>query len=366
MANDGLSEEAQTLMRALGIPSAVSTLYITLLQTAAVPMNKVGDLVGLPPAAAEQAISYLKLFRLISQDIEYGELVLYAANPRNAWKAHDADFYWMRSQHIGDIESLPALPEMADEERRRRYARLERVCGAIYDANTKAHDPLRHQHRDIHSEQLFASWLAVAVSAAQRTIFAVDRPPRLPDLAPIWVALTRRIRAGVRYTRIVGVDEIVEHGLDIVSRDIQEYNINLRLLPPEYTREAFYLIDNKRLLVKNQRPDVNEHRGEVFGVYTTKPPIVRRFKDRFDKNYMPVSVGAGATIESLRAHADHTRKLLLESGQARDASIFDNVARYGKFARSSIEDRPCLDRLIASKLLVRNENNHIVMIPPTD
>jgi hypothetical protein len=276
LKNVGEIAEAHSLMRSLGIPESANVLYLVLLQTAAVRETSAAEAAGISAAAAAQAVSYLKLFRLVSQDVEHGEIVLFASDPRNAWKAHDADFYWMRSLNVGDIEALPPLPSLADEERRRLYSRLETLCGPIYDRNVKAHDPLRHQHRDIETGELFASWLAAAIASASRRIVAVDMPPRLPDLAPIWVALTRRIRDGVRYTRIVSMEEVVEHGLDIVHRDMAEYGIDLRLVEVGFVDEAFYLVDGRRLLLKNTRGLARAERGRHFGVYTTKHPIVRR------------------------------------------------------------------------------------------
>ena len=136
-------------------------------------------------------------------------------------------------------------------------------------SNARAHDPLRHRHRDIHSAELFSSWLAKVIAAAKSEIVAVEMPPRLPDLAPIWVALTRRIRAGVKYTRIVGVDEIAEHGLDIVTRDMELYGIRLRIAPPELISEAYYLVDNRRLLLKNNRRLSGHEKTELAGFVWT-------------------------------------------------------------------------------------------------
>ena len=195
------AERALALMRALGIPNSASTLYVTLLRASALPTEKAAEMAGLTPAATKQAMEYLKLFRLVAQDVVHGEAVLFAGDPRTAWKAHDADFYWAHSNHIGDIETLPPLSGVADEKRRRLYAELEELCGSIYDVNPHSHDPLSHQHRDIYSGEMFASWLAAAISAAEKEIVAVEKPPRLPDLAPIWVATSFGASARVSPTQ---------------------------------------------------------------------------------------------------------------------------------------------------------------------
>jgi len=357
-------EQARTLLRALGIPDTASSLYLTLLKKVALPLEEISKLVGLTTPAAEQASSYLKLFRLISLDLVHGRTVLFACNPRNAWKAHDADFYWARSNHIGDVEDLPPLPAMADEQRRNLYAKLEVACGEIYDRNPHSHDPLAHRHRDIHSGELFASWLATAISAAEKQIVAVEMPPRLPDLAPIWVALTRRLKEGVGYTRIVGFDEILEHGLDIVTRDMDEYAIELRVAPPGLIQEGYYVIDKRRLMLKNARGMERDDRGRHFGVYTSNGPIVKRYMDRFSDRYLPASVGARPAVERLRQHAEQIRKQLLADGNAEGAEVFEAVARYGKFVVPKNNDEAVRERLIAQGLLTRNPSGYVVINAP--
>ena len=173
-------EQALALLRKLGIPPGAGKLYVVLLGAGAVRLCDLGEEAKLSSSGLAQAVDYLKLFRLVSQDIQNGEIVLFATNPRNAWKAHDAYFYWARSLHVGDIEDLPPLPEMRDQDRRRCYAQLDKICGSIYDLNVKAHDPLRHRHREIQSAEIFSSWLAIAIAAAKLEISAVELPPLAP------------------------------------------------------------------------------------------------------------------------------------------------------------------------------------------
>lgn len=360
------SKEAMALMHSLGVPPLAATAYVRLLQTGAVPVSEIRSLAPGTPDAVSRAIEYLKLFRLISHDIVFGNDILFASNPRNAWKAHDTNFYWMRSLHIGDIEALPPLPEMADEERRRLYQLLERLCGEIYDRSAKAHDPLRHQHRDVQSDQLFSSWLASLIASARDRIVAVERPPRLPDLAPIWVALTRRIRAGVRYTRIVGIDEVLEHGLDIVSRDMTEYNIDLRLFRLNSIEDAFYIVDGKRLLLKNLDGRSRDGRPAHFGVYTSKHPIVRRFKAKFDDVYMPGSVPAGPVVSRLREHAGRVRKDLASRHGDREMSAFDKIVGAGKFAAQDAATTVAREALLRERAISKNASGHYVMSLPDD
>jgi hypothetical protein len=360
----GSSNEAVALMRSLGVPPVAATVYLHLLQGGTVTVSDIASLVSVAPVTVDQAIEYLKLFRLISHDVVFGKDIVYASSPRNAWKAHDTDFYWIRSLHIGDIEALPPLPAMADEERRRRYLRLERICGEMYDAATKPHDPLRHQHRDIHSDRLFSSWLASLVASASKTIVAIERPPRLPDLAPIWVALTRRIRAGVKYTRIVGIDEVLEHGLDIVSRDMSEYKIDLRLLQQDSIEDAFYIVDGKRILLKNLKDQARDGRPEHFGVYTSKQPIVRRFKAKFEGKYMPASVGAQAVVSRLHEHARTVRGILTRTRSGRESAAYDQIVRLGKFAPQDADAIIARTVLLQTQAISRNPSGYYVMSPP--
>jgi hypothetical protein len=358
--------EALKLMRELGVALPAATLYLHILQRGGVQERQLYNLTGMSPDNLRLALSYLSIFRLVSQDIVHDESVYFASNPRNAWKAHDTAFYWVRSLHVGDIDALPPLPEMEDEIRRQRYARLEQVCGALYGRAAKAHDPLRHRHRDIGSSVLFASWLAHVIASAQSSIVAVERPPRLPDIAPIWVALTRRIRSGVKYTRVVGVDEVVEHGLDIVDRDMHQYDIDLRLLPRDTLKDAFYIIDGKRLLLKNTRGDARGDCPPHFGVYTSQHQIVRRYLERYHSVYMALSKPASETVAFLRQMAASRGARLVTDGHHEEAKLFQTVVKYGKFAPPRPTPDPISDWLVDNQYLVRNEFGHLVISVPTD
>jgi len=355
------SEEALKLVRQLGIAPPTALLYLHMLGRGGVPERDLINIAGNSLDTVRSALTYLNVFRLISQDFVHDEVVYFAANPRNAWKAHDAAFYWARSMHIGDIDALPPLPEMEDETRRRRYLQLEKLCGAIYDRAARAHDPLRHRHRDIGSGALFASCLAHVIASAKTSIVAVERPPRLPDLAPIWVALTRRIRASVHYTRIVGLDEIVEHGLDIVERDMAEYGIDLRLIDQEKITDAFYIIDSKRLLLKNIRGESRGGRPPHFGVFTSQHQIVRRFLARYQSEYFERSKSAVSVVAQLRAEAGARHDALIAADRQNEADVFMSVVRFGKFAPSRPSPDTACKWLLDTHHLIRNEAGHIVM-----
>lgn len=351
--------EVRALFRALGVPNTAGELYILLLNGGAMSVPRLGEVIGLAAPALAQAVSYLKIFRLISQDVDNDEVVLFASNPRNAWKAHDADFYWARTLHVGDIEKLPPLPEMRDEQRRRCYSQLERLCGAIYDQNARAHDPLRHRHRKIHSPELFSSWLATAISSGRKEILAVEMPPRLPELAPIWVALTRQIRAGTSYTRIVGRDEVAEHGLNIVTRDIEKYGIRLRIAPDGFIDEAFYVVDGKRLLLKNLKSPSQERTD--FGTYTSHGEIVRRYTKRFHEKYMPASTDARPIIDRLREKADNLHATLQAENRKNEAEIFHDISAFGRFAGLGNADAAAISYLLERQMIIRNAAGHLVM-----
>lgn len=351
-------------MEALGVPRSAAILYLHLLGRDATPERVMPEITHLSREVIVDSLTYLSLFLLISQDVVFNDTIYYASDPRNAWKAHDTQFYWMKSIHIGDIDRLPPLPEMADEQRRRRYARLEKICGRIYDRAAKGHDPLRHRHRDIGSAQLFASWLAQAIASGQKDIVAVERSPRLPEIAPIWVALTRRIRDGVKYTRIVGVDEVVEHGLDVVDRDMKDYGIDLRLVPAALLQDAFYVVDGKRLLLKNTRAAARGGRSPPFGVYTSQHQIVRRYVDRFRSSYLPASKSAADTVAHLRAQADELHAKLLVGGRKHEADIFIDIVRFGKFAPKRPTQDVAAAWLVQTRHLMTNEAGHLVMNVP--
>lgn len=60
---------------------------------------------------------------------------------------------------------------------------------------------------------------------------AVSKSPRLPQVASFWATLSDRLAGGVTYRRVVDLDEIIDHGLTLVQRDIEDQGIDLRVLP---------------------------------------------------------------------------------------------------------------------------------------
>jgi hypothetical protein len=344
------------LLTELRFPPATITAYLSVLSSGAVDFDHLVTQHGLDQVLAGHAMEQLLLLQLVSYDFVRDKRVFFALDPQIAWKALDTDLVW-RSETL-----IVADTQSGGQPSRRgaAYAELAGLCGIQYECAATRHNPLGHKHRDLAEPRQFAAWLAHAVSIASQTVIAVELPPRLPELAPFWVALTRRLRAGVIYKRIISPGEIVEHGLDIVARDIREHAIDLRLMSFSQIRDAFYVIDGKYVLLKNLRELLNQRGDRPFGRLTTHDRIVKRYIMKFNEHYYPRSVSASAAIKNLQVVAS-THRAALSDVDPQVRLLFDRIVGMGKFARGIDAPMQHVAELLDRGVVSRNDAGFITM-----
>ena len=94
-------------------------------------------------------------------------------------------------------------------------------------------------------------------------------------------------------------------------------------LPSGFINDAYYLIDNKRLLLKNIRRQLGVEEVEHFGVYTSHHAIVRRYRERFCDHYLPASIDARPIVNELRENAERLCNQLRSEDRQQEASILN-------------------------------------------
>jgi hypothetical protein len=352
------SASIEQILRRRRMPQPAIDLYLTMLQEGPIDIDQAAGTSSEFPARTK-AIEHLLLMHLITFDFVRGHRVLFVIDPEIAWAAHSIDLGWRTQEPSrGDPEERRVEDETRDSAK--LLEDLASRCTQLHRGQTSPHDPFKHKHRDLQDASHFMAWLALAIGSAKDEVVAVEVPPRSSAVAPFWSALRRQMDAGLRYTRIIGTGEILEHGLDIVRRDITKFKINLRVAPLSELTDAFYLIDGRLLFLKNLRGLQNSDEQPFFGRFTTHAKIVERYKVKFRERYVPLSIDGLTVVERLEEIAeDHRRSL--SSSPPECVDVFDRVSRMGKFAQIETARRPVLPTLEAMGVLSRNESGFFTM-----
>src|SRR5204863_7912607 len=112
---------------------------------------------------------------------------------------------------------FPGATDPPIEARSGACDEIAEVAGRLYRPHAAA---LVHREWDAATEEEFARLICELIAHARTSVLAVSTSPRLPQVASFWATLTERIGAGVSYRRIVDLDEVIDHGLTLVKRDI--------------------------------------------------------------------------------------------------------------------------------------------------
>jgi hypothetical protein len=243
----------------------------------------------------------------------------YAISPSIAWRAVSSELRWCTTHEMGSGDAAPGI---CDE-----IAALGRRLYRPYVA------ALAHQEWDAATADEFAQLICEVMGQARQTILAVSKSPRLPQVAPFWATLSDRRGAGVRYRRVVDLDEVIDHGLKIVRRDIEEYGIDVMMLERDRIHHKFYVVDGSFLAVFHSEEQVTEGGAETgVGRITTRGTILRRYARRF-RQYANVAIPGRFALRCMEMAAEE----LLRSARARlgteEAAWVESLVDYGKFSR---------------------------------
>ncbi len=311
--NSGTRDDAGhllELMAALGFDRLTAQVYAVLLTHGPLPAPALQAVFPRGEADIAGSLSRLQEHRLAGVEYEHSRPRHYATDPSLAWEALGMDLLWSDS----------------GEARRRLCAELAAVTARLHRRHLAA---LTHREWDALTTEELAQLVCEIVSTARRQILAVSRSPRLPQVAAFWTTLTSRLAAGVRYHRVVDLDEIVAHGLRVVTRDIREAHIDLRVLERDRIRHKFYVVDDKYLAVFHEegRPD---RRG--VGRITRKHHTVWRYRQRFPA-YERAAIPADFVVTRLRECAAAILARARPHLSGIEAAWIESLVELGKFSQ---------------------------------
>jgi sugar-specific transcriptional regulator TrmB len=298
------------LMASLGFDRLTAQVYAVLLTHGPLPAPALQAVFPREEPDLAGSLSRLQDHRLTGVAYEHSRPRYYAAEPALAWESLGTDLLWSGSS----------------EARRRLCAQLATVAGRLHRHHLAA---LTHREWDALTTEELAQLVCEIVATARRQILAVSKSPRLPHVAAFWTALTSRLALGVRYHRVTDLDEIVAHGLRVVTRDIEEAHIDLRILERDRIRQKFYVVDDKYLAVFHEEGRPNR-RG--VGRISRKHHTVWRYRQRFSA-YEQAAIPADFVVTRLREYAATILSRARQHLSGAEVAWIESLVELGKFSR---------------------------------
>lgn len=351
----------------LGLSQEVGLVYAYLLINGPLSVEKIREQVSISPEKSHDVIEELVGLRLLGSSRRNNKYLYYATDPGIAWLAIVADLVWSNKVDIGSIRNLSKTSDLNVE-------RSRQICGKIINFAQNLYNPhlavSQHREHDTENSNELAQMICECIYQAQQKILAVSKTPRQPQVSSFWAVLTDRLSNGVGYHRVVDLDEIIDHGLSVVERDIGVYQIDIRVLERVTILHKFYLVDNKYLGIFHESSPNSSSSMQGIGRITTQKQIIERYRERF-WNYHKKAIPAQFVLTHMRAASeqlmDCARDILLPI----ELKWLEDRINYGKFSRFHVQESWSPDKLlkleqkaILAKLATRNFDGDIVPIYP--
>lgn len=276
---------------------------------------------------------------------------LVALPPTPTWKARSASFAWT----VQDTPEL--LQELADtgdpivDIARSLCNEIGELAEHLYATNSarrfRSRTKLKSGTQTIAAlSQLFAD--------ASGEVLAMSIGPRLPQLALLWEVIERRLLRGeLAYQRLVTVDEVIEHGLAIVRRDVRQVGVDLRVGDTDVVNATYYIFDREVLLhQEGEGAGTTAYKREVNGYVQKHSAAVAR------------SAGALAVVAALQKHSLRLRSKARQLGGDAEYLLNRRIAN-GKFAlrRKGWSDEHLHElegELVSTGLLIRTKSGFLL------
>ncbi|MDY0040504.1 MAG: hypothetical protein RBS57_09345 [Desulforhabdus sp.] len=335
-------EQLHEVMRRVGFSEETARVYGYLLLQDYASINKICTSTGLKKGQVHASVDDLLDLRVIAFDMVRYKYVLYALDPEVVWPAFANETTWRFSNTLEDYD----LARVDDNLPVRHRELLVHVYESVDEIKTIASNVYRsyaavknHRWRDAIDTEHMAALLSETIQQADSVIRAVSSSPRLPQVALIWQSITGRMETGVEYHRIADLTELIEHGLYVVERDMDEIGVKLMVLDTSDVEHKFYIV-NRSLVVVYHRTGAGG--VETIGRVTNHKRIVDRYRKRFE-SYVEKAVPGSFVLEALRVCANRLRKKVetLEYNEI-EKTWFDCLIHWGMFCK--LEDPYLKDR----------------------
>jgi hypothetical protein len=308
------------LMFELGFDRTATQVYGVVLTCGPVPKRAIVSMLGGVSTEVGSALRQLHERGLVGS--VYRRLrrrQYYALGPNIAWRSLSSELLWRTTHELGPGDASPSI-----------YDEIIAVARRLYRPYAAA---LAHQEWDAATADEFAQLICEVMGQARRTIVAVSKSPRLPQVASFWATLSDRLGVGVTYRRVVDLDEVIAHGLKIVTRDIEEHGIDVMVLERDRIHQKFYVVDGSFLAVFHSQEQVMEGGADTgVGRITTRGTILRRYARRF-RQYADLAIPGRFVLRRLEMAAEELLECARERLGSEDVAWVESLVHYGTFSR---------------------------------
>jgi len=273
-------------MKEAGFSDTLIVIYGFLLTQEQATIIEVSRAIKLDAETIQREVKSLLQLQVVAFDSLRGKYVLFALDPVLVWSAFIKGRTWQFIQTLGEDDIEPAIISLPDDHQAalRRFRTtinaIQLAASALYQGS---YSVTGHRWRDAIDQDQMGQLLAQAIQRAKSTIQAASASPRLPHVALIWESILSKVKNKVAYRRVADFTEIVEHGLDVIRRDIEVIGIDLRVLDTADITKKFYLIDSALVVVFHSVGLSND--GSAIGRVTDQAQIISRYKGYFSNHY---------------------------------------------------------------------------------
>lgn len=303
MCRDLEAEKLYEKMIKTGFSDDVARVYCYLLCQDYASISKISIATNLIEQKVKIATEYLLELRVVAFDIIRKKYILYALDPDIVWEAHCNNTTWRFVNTLDDYDMTRASDNLPVKNRdllEYFNKSMNEIIGYATKLYRSYSSVANHRWRDAIDDEHMATLLSESIQQANFIIRGVSSSPRLSQVALIWQSIVDRMEKGVKYHRVADLTEIIEHGLYVVQRDMEQIGVRLMILDTTEIDQKFYVVDKSLVVVYHK---IGVEGVQTIGRVTNYGPIVDRYKKRFD-SYSKKAIPGHFVLAVLRICAD--------------------------------------------------------------
>lgn len=218
----------------LGLSAESGATYCYILENSPISLEALSTVQELSDIDFIKALHELANHRLIFVDGKQ----IWVMNPKTAFSALAKESDWL--EH-GVFFVNPDADETPDKNFSKVCSEVSEYIGSSYQYKS----PIAHSRLKLARDpETLVTMLSEATRRVKSTICAISTSPRLPLRAIFWDVLVEKLEEGINYTRIADLDEVEEHGYEIVKRDVEKLRVRLFIQNPNVMTDKFYIFDD--------------------------------------------------------------------------------------------------------------------------
>jgi hypothetical protein len=318
---DELKNDIATFLRC---DTAVADIYLQILSeptTKATLSEKFSDSENL-----EGRLEMLSSFCLIADRVGRDKQFYYAIDPQFAFPALVLSEMWEVDADLHTVNDLVKQKELT--ELNARYRACQTIVKRARELYKKQLPILKEAAIAVKGVKRIASCIAELLDTANTDIYAVLSPPHLLGEI-VWQTVVEKMNQGVSYKRITTFEELIRHGYQIYSNEVNNYNEQLYICRNPLP-EKFYVINN--ITIAFFAPDTKNKDFKFEVQIMNNADFANRRKDVYEK-LRAESINLTDLIDQLTSFRMHfisnAKHLLNDSELDWLTKVFD----YGVFCK---------------------------------